>query len=67
MNVITLTRKVELVAVAVASTAAGSGLGGVHVSLAGLPLDRAGMWADLVAGAIFVVHQLHHRWTVPHI
>ena len=52
-------RRVEAIAVMLATGGAVSGLNGLHP--AGIELDRWGMFADLVAGAIALAHWTHHR------
>lgn len=51
--------RIEAVAVTIATGGAASGLGGAHPG--GIPLDRWGMYADLVAGALAFAHWTHHR------
>lgn len=59
MNNKRLLHKIEGVAVAIAT---GGALSGLHdVKPLGLPVDKWGMYADLVAGSIALFHYLHHK------
>jgi hypothetical protein len=52
-------RRVEASAIALATAGAASGLNSVKP--AGIPLDRLGMWADIIAGGFALTHFLHHK------
>lgn len=54
-----LLHKIEAGCIAVATGGAASGLHGIRPL--GVPLDRAGMYADLGAGSFALAHWLNHR------
>jgi len=52
-------RRIEASAIALATAGAASGLNSVKP--AGIPLDRLGMWADIIAGSFAAGHFVHHK------
>lgn len=54
-----LLHRVEATAITMATGGALSGLKGIDPL--GIPLDRFGMYADIIAGAFALGHWIHHK------